>query len=148
MAAQYTVHRSLRSIWSLWCHTNCMVILQYSALTLPEEKYTVDLTTTTKSEHFATPVPLRTAARQVAMATSLFLTPVTCDEVSATPGCSRIVLESDDNITPMPDYRTMRTPLLKVCLDIHTLTHTHTHACTHKCTHTHHIHTLQICFST
>ena len=30
-----------------------------------------------------------------------------------TPVCDRTVLESDDNITPMPDYTTMQTPLLK-----------------------------------
>ena len=35
-----------------------------------------------------------------------------------TPACrsSNIELESDDNITPMPDYRTMKTPMLKVLL--------------------------------
>ena len=31
-----------------------------------------------------------------------------------TPACSRLMLESDDNITPMPAYQTMPTPILKV----------------------------------
>ncbi len=35
---------------------------------------------------------------------------------AATPACCRTELESDDNITPMPDYRGMRTPQLKVSL--------------------------------
>ena len=35
-------------------------------------------------------------------------------EQCTTPACGGIVLESDDNITPMPAYRTMPTPILKV----------------------------------
>ena len=36
-----------------------------------------------------------------------------CERLT-TPACTRLMLESDDNITPMPAYQTMPTPILKV----------------------------------
>ena len=36
-----------------------------------------------------------------------------------TPACTRLMLESDDNITPMPAYQTMPTPILKVSYCTH-----------------------------
>ena len=36
-----------------------------------------------------------------------------CEKLT-TPACTRLMLESDDNITPMPAYQTMPTPILKV----------------------------------
>ena len=41
-----------------------------------------------------------------------------CEKLT-TPACTRLMLESDDNITPMPAYQTMPTPILKVRYCIH-----------------------------
>ncbi len=62
--------------------------------------------------HFSTPGPSAPITESSAMADTLDSGRL----CATTPSCSRIELESDDNITPLPDYRSMRTPLLKVCI--------------------------------